>query len=119
MAESGTRTLSITSSDVTDARRLHFPCCRGAENPSIPFSSKNPRITPFLSLAQTTATSATEPLVIHILLPLITQTSPSLLQVVAIPPGFEPKLGSVSPKQPILVPAPSAGSHFAFCSSDP
>ena len=36
-----------------------------------------------------------------------------------MPPGFEPKSGSVSAKQPIASPRPSAGSHRAFCSSEP
>jgi hypothetical protein len=36
-----------------------------------------------------------------------------------MPPGFEPKSGSVSPKQPIASPAASLGSHFRFCASVP
>ena len=69
--------------------------------------------------AQTTATSATEPLVIHILVPLSTQPSPSRLAVVRIPAGLEPKSGSVSPKQPIASPAAIRGSQACFCSSEP
>ncbi len=36
-----------------------------------------------------------------------------------MPAGFEPKSGSVSPKQPIASPAASLGSHSCFCSSEP
>ena len=36
-----------------------------------------------------------------------------------MPPGLLPWSGSVRPKQPILVPAASWGSHFFFCSSLP
>ena len=39
--------------------------------------------------------------------------------VVSMPFGFEPKSGSVSPKQPITRPAAISGSHFCFCSSEP
>ena len=38
---------------------------------------------------------------------------------IAKPPGFDPKLGSVNPKQPTLVPFPKPGNHFSFCFSDP
>ena len=109
----------MESSDVIDALKLNFPWISLEVKPSIPFSSKKPLIIPSSSLAHTTETSAREPLVIHILLPFKIQSSPSLLQRVAMPPGLEPKLGSVSPKHPILVPAPSPGSHLDFCSSDP
>ncbi len=65
------------------------------------------------------ATSATEPLVIHILVPSSTQSSPSRRARVRMPAGSEPKSGSVSPKQPITSPAAIAGSQRCFCSSDP
>ena len=63
--------------------------------------------------------SATEPLVIHILVPFSTQSSPSRLARVRIPAGLEPKSGSVSPKQPIASPAAIRGSQLVFCSSLP
>ena len=69
--------------------------------------------------AHTTATSATEPLVIHILVPSSTQSSPSRRARVRMPAGLEPKSGSVSPKQPIASPAAIRGSHSCFCSSEP
>ena len=71
------------------------------------------------SLAHTKATSATDPLVIHILFPLIIQSSPSFLHVVTIPPGFDPKLGSVNPKHPIFLPAPKSVNHLSFWLSEP
>jgi hypothetical protein len=36
-----------------------------------------------------------------------------------MPAGFDPKSGSVRPKQPISSPAASAGSQCFFCSADP
>jgi hypothetical protein len=36
-----------------------------------------------------------------------------------MPPGSEPKSGSVRPKQPIASPAAIRGSHSCFCSSEP
>ncbi len=65
--------------------------------------------TPSSVRAHTTATSAIEPLVIHIFWPLRTQSSPSRLALVRMPPGLEPWSGSVRPKQPISV----AGRHAA------
>ena len=59
------------------------------------------------------------PLVIHILLPLSTQSVPSFLARVRIPPGLEPKSASVSPKQPMRFPSAMPGSHCCFCSSEP
>ena len=64
--------------------------------------------------AHTTATSATEPLVIHIFAPLSTQSSPSRRARVRIEPGSLPESGSVSPKQPIASPTASRGSHSCF-----
>ena len=61
--------------------------------------------------AHTTATSATEPLVIHILWPCRIQSSPSRRARVRIAPGSEPASGSVRPKQPIASPAAIRGSH--------
>ena len=60
---------------------------------------------PCAVLAQMIETVACEPLVIHILVPLSTTSRPcSSRAVVIMPPGFEPKSGSVSPKQPISCP---------------
>ncbi len=72
-----------------------------------------------VTLAQMMATSAIVPLVIHIFSPVRMYSSPSRVARVVMPPGLEPKLGSVRPKQPSLRPAASSGSHFCFCSSVP
>jgi hypothetical protein len=66
---SGQNTSSITISPVMEARRPTLPWILGADRPFQPFSSTKPRIAPSSSLAQTTNTSATGELVIHILLP--------------------------------------------------
>ena len=109
----------MDNSEVIDARKLNFPWISLDVKPSIPFSSKNPRIISSLSLAQTRATSAKDPLVIHILFPFKIHPSPSLSHLVTIPPGLEPKFGSVSPKHPIFVPLPNSDNHLDFCSSEP
>ena len=60
-----------------------------------------------------------EPLVIHILAPFSTQSPPSSRAVVINPPGFDPKSGSVSPKQPMISPLAIFGSHAFRCASLP
>ena len=87
-------------------------------NPGVSVGTTKPRI-PSSVRAHTTATSATLPLVIHILVPSSTQSSPSRCGCVRIPPGLEPKSGSVRPKQPIASPAAMRGSHCCLCSSAP
>ena len=74
---------------------------------------------PSSARAQTTATSAMLPLVIQVFSPFSTQPSPSRRAVVRMPAGFEPKSGSVRPKQPMALPLCRRGSHFCFCSSEP
>ena len=103
---------------MTEARIDIFCLIAGAENPSVSVGTTNPRM-PSSVCAQTTATSAMEPLVIHILLPSRTQSVPSCLARVRMPAGLEPKSDSVRPKQPIFSPLAISGSHCSFCSSDP
>ena len=74
---------------------------------------------PSSARAHTTAMSATDPLVIHIFEPLRIQSEPSRRAVVRMPPGLEPKSGSVSPKQPMTSPVAIAGSHCFRWSSLP
>ncbi len=69
--------------------------------------------------AHTTATSATEPFVIHILAPFRIQSSPSRRACVRIAPGSEPASGSVRPKHPSSSPVAMRGSQRCFCSSEP
>ena len=106
------------SSPVAEARNENFPCISALVKPSVPFSTRNPRI-PSSVRAQTTATSATLPFVIHCLAPFSTQQSPSRRARVRIADGFEPKSGSVSPKQPIVRPLASPGMNRSFCSREP
>src|ERR1700761_7407988 len=89
-----------------------------AVNPGVLVGTTKPR-TPSSVTAQTIATSATEPLVIHILRPLRIQSDPSRLARVVIAAGSEPASGSVSPKQPSSSPAAMPGNHCCFCSSEP
>ncbi len=69
--------------------------------------------------AQTTAMSASDPLVIHILVPERTQSPPARRAWLRIAAGSLPASGSVSPKQPIALPAAISGSHRSRCSSLP
>src|SRR5688572_16056696 len=78
-------------------------------NPLIPSSVR----------AQTIATSATFPFVIHILVPLMIQSDPSFRAPVRMDAGSDPESGSVKPKQPMMSPAAIPGSQVSFCSSDP
>jgi hypothetical protein len=71
MRSLGMRQSEKTSSLVTLALSECLFFMMGAVKPGSSFSTMKPRITPS-SLAQTTATSAIEPLVIHILAPLST-----------------------------------------------
>ena len=117
-ASAGSRTPSRTSSLVTDARKDSLCLMSGALKPSVSVGTTNPRM-PSSVRPHTTATSAIEPLVIHILRPSSTQSDPSRLARVAMPAGSEPWSGSVRPKQPIASPAAIRGSHCCFCSSLP
>lgn len=104
---------------MTEARSDHLRVISGAEKPGVSVGTTKPR-TPSSVRAQTTATPATEPLVIHILRPSSTQSPPaSRLARVRMAAGSEPASGSVSPKQPMTSPAAMRGSHSRFCSSEP
>ena len=104
---------------MTDARSESFLWISGAVKPGIPFSTRKPLIAPSSVRAQTVATSAIVPFVIHILAPLRIQSEPSRRAVVLIEPGSEPASGSVRPKQPIASPVCIGGSQRCFCSSEP
>ena len=115
---SGTRTESRINSDVTEARSEAFFLISGAEKPGLSVGTMKPR-TPSSVRAQTMARSAIDPLVIHIFVPDITQSEPSLLALVRIDAGSEPESGSVRPKHPMTSPVAMRGSHSCFCSSEP
>jgi hypothetical protein len=69
--------------------------------PRMDLSSASP-----LVFAHTTAMCAVDPFVIHIFAPFSTHV-PSFccFAIVIMPDGFEPKSGSVRPKQPMISPA--------------
>jgi hypothetical protein len=94
-----------------------------ALNPGVSVGTMKPRMDLVSSispvLAQTMAMFAVEPLVIHILAPFSTYPSSVFWARVIIPPGLEPKSGSVRPKQPITSPAAMRGRYSRFCSSLP
>ncbi len=117
-AEPGSRSPSKDSSAVTEARIESLRVILLAVKPCVSVGTTKPRI-PSSVCAHTTATSAMVPLVIHILLPVITQSSPSRRACVRIEPGSLPASGSVRPKQPRASPAAICGSHSSFCSSLP
>ena len=105
-------------SPVTEARRESLRWISAVENPGSPFSTMKPAKPGFPSprssvRAQTTATSATGALVIHIFVPLRIQSASSPARArtarVRMFAGSEPASGSVSPKQPRVVPAAMPG----------
>jgi hypothetical protein len=109
---------------VIDARSEIFLWMSLAVKPGVSVGTTKPWMGPGppsspSARAHTTATSATPPLVIHILVPLRIQSSPSRRAVVRIEAGSLPLSGSVSPKHPMASPAAILGSHSCFCSSDP
>ena len=110
------RTSCMDKPEVTEARSDHLPWMSSARKPGRSVSTRNPRIllSSSSTLAQITATSAMEPEVIHIFSPLRTYSFPTLRARVRMPPGFEPKSGSVSPKQPSFSPFCMAGSQVCF-----
>ena len=118
IASAGSRTSSITSSEVTDARSDIFRWMSGALNPGRSHGTRKPRI-PSSVFAHTTATSETPPFVIHIFVPFTIQSAPSRRAVVRIELGSLPLSGSDRPKQPIASPLAIRGNQCAFCSSEP
>ena len=104
---------------MTEARIDALVWMSCAENPGVFGSTRNPRTWPSSAFAQTSATSAIDPLVIHIFVPSSTHPFPERRARVCIAPGSLPAFGSVSPKHPIRSPAAIAGSHVRRCSSLP
>ena len=84
----------MTISPVIEARRPTLPWIAGALSPLAPLSRMKPRIacdpSPSSALAQTTKTSATGELVIHIFEPLSDQPPSTFLARVTMLPGSEP-----------------------------
>ena len=102
--------------DVTEARSDHFPWMSSALNPGRSVSTRNPLtlIVFIFDFGPNHGDVRDGPEVIHIFSPLSTYSLPTFLARVLIPPGFEPKSGSVSPKQPSFSPFCIAGSHVFF-----
>src|SRR5689334_10245352 len=117
-ASAGSRTLSKVSSAVTEARNESLRPILWAEKPGVSVGTTKPRI-PSSVWAQTTATAARVPLVIHIFEPLSTHSSPSSLARVFIDPGSEPASGSVRPKQPSFSPVAIEGSQVSLWAEVP
>ena len=94
IASRGRCTSSSTSSLVSDASSESLPFWSRALKPGVSVGTTKPRIplvSPALPVcAQTTATSAIEPLVIHILVPLSSHPSSVSRAVVIMPAGFDP-----------------------------
>ena len=110
--------LSKNSSEVTDALRENLFSILWAVKPLLSVSIRKPLI-PSSVIAQIKAKSAIEPLVIHILEPLIIQSSPSCLAWVFMFMGSDPPWDSVNPKHPIASAFASLGNQWSFCSSLP
>ena len=70
-------------------------------------------------MVKSTIASATGPLVIQFLVPLMTYVSPLRVAVVRCSAASEPACGSVRPKQPSFSPAANGFSQRSFCSSVP
>ena len=92
----------------------------GALKPGMPFSTRKPLTLPSSVRAHTTATSASEPLVIHIFEPLRTQLVADLLRARAHPGrvGAGVGLGQAEAADRRR-PPPCPGSQRSFCSSLP
>ena len=93
-----------------EARSDILPLMSWVEKPFVSVGTAKPRM-PSSVRAQTIATSATEPFVIHIFWPWRIQSEPSRRARVRIAPASDPTSGSVRPKQPIASPAARRGSH--------
>jgi hypothetical protein len=118
-ASAGRATSSRVISHWMDARIDSFASMAVAVKPGVSVGTRKPRM-PSSVAAQMTATSAIEASPIHRLAPLRTQPpSEPRTAVVAIAPGSDPAVGSVSPKQPMSSPAAMPGRYRFFCSSDP
>ncbi|MNY12672.1 hypothetical protein D3C86_1457670 [compost metagenome] len=119
----GTRTLSKNSSAVSWACWPTFSSLRPCLKPARPVSTAI-RLMPLApaagSVLHTTITrSAVRPLLMKVLLPLITYSSPSRTAVVRTAFRSLPVPGSVMAMARMISPAQMPGSHFCFCSSLP
>src|SRR5436190_21826041 len=118
---SGMRQLSKIISAVSLARIPNLFSFLPPLKPGVPLSTINAVALPlFLGSPVwhiTTATSPLFPWVIQFLVPLSTQSFPSLTAVHFMFPASLPVLGSVSPHAPIHSAVASLGKYFFLCSS--
>src|SRR5512137_1980454 len=94
-----------------DARHNILSCRVLASNPLVPFSTMKQEYSffpsgrvPVRACTVTPRQASVEALVINILDPLMTHSSPSLTAVVLVPPASEPASGSVNPNPHTLSP---------------
>src|SRR6516164_2820942 len=123
LAESGIRQLSKIISAVSLARIPSLFSFFPPRNPGV-FLSTTKAVELLLVLggpvrATTTVTSLLSPWVIQHLVPLMTQSSPSLVATHFILAASLPVLASVRPQDPIHSALASFGRYFFFCSSLP
>ena len=120
---SGTTQSRNTSSQVFEPRMPSLSSFCAVEKPGKPFSMmkavmpRDPALTSVL--AYTTKTSASGPLVIHILLPLRTNLPPLNSALSRMLTTSEPAPGSDIAKAPTCSPEISRGRYFRFCSALP
>src|ERR1035437_3116141 len=119
----GTRTSSKNSSAVSAAFCPIFSSLRPFLNPARSASTRNTD-TPLAPaagsvLATTTTRSQLRPLLMKVLLPLITYSSPCLTALVRIAFRSEPAPGSLMAIARMHSPLAHLGSQRRFCSSDP
>ena len=117
----GTRQPSKISSRVSVASQPIFPRLRPSRNPGVPRSTMNAEYSrPPSARAPLTARRTTPWLIsvpafeVNILVPSMTQPSPSRRAVVWMPRASDPAAGSVSPKAPSFSPRASGTSHRCF-----
>ena len=122
---SGMAQSSNTSSQVLDPRMPSLSSFCAVEKPFMPFSTMN-AVMQRLPAARgavrmyTSSTSASGPLVIHILLPLAIQWSPlASARHPMEPTTSEPAPGSLMANAPTYSPLHSPGRYFCRCASLP
>src|SRR3954447_9069724 len=123
--DAGTRQSVSTISEVGDERQPSLSSSRPTEKPGVFVSTTNAvaaeRVEPSGPpvLASTVQTSAMGPLVMKILLPLSTHSSPSRTAVVFSAAASDPASGSVDAQHPMKLPSHNPGSQRCLSSSDP
>ena len=123
ISASVTRTFSKNSSEVSDSSMPTLSSLRPRLKPSLVASMPN-RVMPFGPFsgsvrAAVMIRSPEKPLVMKVLEPLMTHSSPSRTAVVFSAARSEPPDGSVMPMPSRISPEATPGSQRCFCSSVP